>query len=177
MGVWNSFKGQIGRDTGRVFSNIVWGDKHASVYRRAEDRKSKRLQLEQEQFDLAKQNAIDDKIEALSEYEITNDRNELINTLAQLTVLLKSNPYKGQLSNDEEKEKEMKNAYFEGILTKYEQTLITLASLYPNDTMLPYYQKKFKRAKRSKYLGKYAILIILAIIILFMAIIIALTPD
>ena len=32
--VFNSFKGQIGRDAGKVFSNIVWGDKHSAPYRR-----------------------------------------------------------------------------------------------------------------------------------------------
>jgi len=50
MGVFNSFKGQIGRDAGRVFSNFIWKDKHASVYRRAENRKSEELKLRQEQF-------------------------------------------------------------------------------------------------------------------------------
>ena len=29
----NSFKGQIGRDAGKVFSNLLWGDKHATPHR------------------------------------------------------------------------------------------------------------------------------------------------
>ena len=45
MGIWNSFKGQVGRDTGKVVSNLIWKDKHASVYRRAEDRKQEALKL------------------------------------------------------------------------------------------------------------------------------------
>ena len=51
MGIWNSFKGQVGRDTGKVVSNLIWKDKHASVYRRAEDRKQEALKLKKKQLE------------------------------------------------------------------------------------------------------------------------------
>ena len=51
MGIWNSFKGQVGRDTGKVVSNLIWKDKHASEYRRAEDRKQEALKLKKKQLE------------------------------------------------------------------------------------------------------------------------------
>lgn len=38
MGFFQSAKNQVGRDLGKVISNAVFGDKHASVYRRAQSK-------------------------------------------------------------------------------------------------------------------------------------------
>lgn len=43
---FNSFKGQLGRDTGRLVSNFVYGDKHAAPYRRVESARRKKKKAE-----------------------------------------------------------------------------------------------------------------------------------
>lgn len=43
---FNSFKGQLGRDTGRLVSNFVYGDKHAAPYRRVEPVRRKKKKTE-----------------------------------------------------------------------------------------------------------------------------------
>lgn len=39
---FNSLKGQLGRDTGRLVSNFIYGDKHSAPYRRVEQTSRKR---------------------------------------------------------------------------------------------------------------------------------------
>jgi hypothetical protein len=43
MGFFQSAKNQVGRDLGKVVSNFVFGDKHASVYRRAQSKSQAKL--------------------------------------------------------------------------------------------------------------------------------------
>lgn len=161
--ITNSFKGQIGRDTGRVVSNLIWGDKHASVYRRAENRKSEALKLQREQFEAdqewQEQNSIDEKIQFISASEIPSDRAGLVNMLSQLRVLLKSNNYKDVLSAVTEKQNKLKNQYTDAIITKYEEVLIIYASMYPDDAMLKHYKSTLKSVKMTKYVRKYILLI------------------
>ena len=48
MGFFSSLKGQLGRDTGRLISNKVYGNRHASKYQRvnSSDNITKNLKLE-----------------------------------------------------------------------------------------------------------------------------------
>ena len=48
MGFFTSLKGQLGRDTGRLISNKVYGNRHASKYQRvnSSDNITKNLKLE-----------------------------------------------------------------------------------------------------------------------------------
>lgn len=43
---FNSFKGQLGRDTGRLVSNFIYGDKHSAPYRRVEQTPGRRKKAE-----------------------------------------------------------------------------------------------------------------------------------
>lgn len=52
--IFNSFKSQVGRDTGRVVSNLLWGDKHATPYRRVEMLKNKKIELEKHRIESEK---------------------------------------------------------------------------------------------------------------------------
>ena len=49
MGFFSSLKGQLGRDTGRLISNKVYGNRHATKYQRVDNSKTiaKNLKLEQ----------------------------------------------------------------------------------------------------------------------------------
>ena len=48
MGFFSSLKGQLGRDTGRLISNKVYGNRHATKYQRVDNSKTiaKNLKLE-----------------------------------------------------------------------------------------------------------------------------------
>lgn len=48
---FNSFKGQLGRDTGRLVSNFIYGDKHSAPYRRVEQASRRRKKAEATEAD------------------------------------------------------------------------------------------------------------------------------
>lgn len=122
MGIWNSFKGQVGRDTGKVVSNLIWKDKHASVYRRAEDRKQEALklkkkqleaELEQKQLDREYEaekderiyieklkNRIENKVREIDDIEIPEDRKQQI-------LLMYLEPHNNQKQSEISKRKSL----------------------------------------------------------------------
>ena len=189
MGIWNSFKGQVGRDTGKVVSNLIWKDKHASVYRRAEDRKQEALklkkkqleaELEQKQLDREYEaekderiyieklkNRIENKVREIDDIEIPEDRKQQILLMNRLILLFKSNPFK------DDGESDITNAYPEAILTKYEHTLMMFETLYSDDEKIEYYRRQLGALKKQKMRGKYLRLglgiVVFVLILLFFA--------
>ena len=103
MGFFSSFKGQIGRDTGKVVSNLVWGDKHASVYRRAQSRYSTKKQEEKEEAEFERlvqeqkiekaQEVVDKGIAKVISMKIPQKKELIIEMLQELTVMLIANPW------------------------------------------------------------------------------------
>ena len=162
MGIWNSFKGQVGRDTGKVVSNLIWKDKHASVYRRAEDRKQEALKLKKKQLEAELEQKQLDR-----EYEIPEDRKQQILLMNRLILLFKSNPFK------DDGESDITNAYPEAILTKYEHTLMMFETLYSDDEKIEYYRRQLGALKKQKMRGKYLRLVlgivVFVLILLFFA--------
>ena len=157
MGIWNSFKGQVGRDTGKVVSNLIWKDKHASVYRRAEDRN----------YIEKLKNRIENKVREIDDIEIPEDRKQQILLMNRLILLFKSNPFK------DDGESDITNAYPEAILTKYEHTLMMFETLYSDDEKIEYYRRQLGALKKQKMRGKYLRLVlgivVFVLILLFFA--------
>ncbi|MDR0660228.1 MAG: hypothetical protein LBG19_05385 [Prevotellaceae bacterium] len=180
MGIWNSFKGQLGRDAGKVGSNFLWKDKHAPVYRRAESRKQesldfKRLLFEAEQKrlkqDMLVQLAykVEDKIQQSSVFTISNDKNELINTLSRLAILLKTNPIKDSIKT----KNKINNAYADAILAKYEQVFIAFVTNYSKNGTISHYANILKSAKQLRFFKRYMSICIIACLFVSFVIIIA----
>ena len=74
MGFFSSLKGQLGRDTGRVISNKVYGNRHATKYQRVDNAKAvaKNIKLEQKyELELLKK-------EKENNLEVLNRNKELI---------------------------------------------------------------------------------------------------
>ena len=174
MGIWNSFKGQVGRDTGKVVSNLIWKDKHASVYRRAEDRKQEALKLKKKQLEKDERiyieklkNRIENKVREIDDIEIPEDRKQQILLMNRLILLFKSNPFK------DDGESDITNAYPEAILTKYEHTLMMFETLYSDDEKIEYYRRQLGALKKQKMRGKYLRLVlgivVFVLILLFFA--------
>ncbi|MTK53880.1 hypothetical protein [Paludibacter sp.] len=161
MGFINSFKSQIGRDTGKVVSNYVWGDKHASVYRRAQSRYSSKKFNEREEAAFEKlvqeqkiekaQAVVDSGIEKVIAMKVPQDKEHIIEMLEELTTMLIANPW-GSIVKDELR---ITNKYSDAILVKYEQALFALKTKFPNEVENAYFEKQFldfqKTRKKKKY--------------------------
>jgi hypothetical protein len=170
MGFINSFKSQVGRDTGKVVSNLVWGDKHASVYRRAQSRYSeKKLEgkdeatferLIQEQKIEKAQAIVDKGIEEIILMKVPQEKEPLIEMLEKLTTMLIANPW-GSIFKDELK---ITNKYSDTILTKYEQTLFSLKTKFPDKIESVYFEKQFVDFQKTRRKKKYTEVTLISIL-------------
>ena len=163
MGLWNSFKGQVGRDTGRVLSNFIYKDSHASVYRRAKSRDNKKEQKKEEveinhqefvkmkKTEIHLSKSIDEKINIIVNLDIPESDKEILGLLNKLSILMTSNPF----NETDEDDASINNRYSEAILCKYEQVLYALICLNPSDLRVTYYTKEFRKFKRNKIWNKY----------------------
>ncbi len=170
MGFFNSFKSQIGRDTGKVVSNLVWGDKHASVYRRAQSRYAEKKQKEEEEeiFErlieeqkIEKAQAVVDKgVAKVISMKIPQKKELIIEMLQELTVMLIANPW-GSVYKEEFK---ITNRYSDAILTKYEQALFTLKAKFPKEYENVYFEKQFVDLKKSRRKKKYTEIVMMSLL-------------
>lgn len=170
MGILSSFKNQIGRDTGKVFSNLVWGDKHASVFRMARSRynANKESEEEQEQFqrevleqkiDKA-QESVERNVKKIIALKIPQKKEEIIELLQDLTIMLIANPWQS-ITKDENK---ITNRYPDTILIKYEHALMTLRNKFPKEMEIIYFQDQFVKLKKARSSKKYSEIVLFVII-------------
>ncbi len=168
MGYFNSFRSQIGRDTGKVVSNFVWGDKHASVYRRAKSRDSESKQKEMMTFKIeAYENKIAKVLEVVDlginkvvSMKVPQKKELLTDMLQELSVLIIANPW-GSVLDEESK---ITNKYSDAIYAKFEHALLTLKSKYPKDFEYVYFEKQFFNLKKSRSKKKYSGVILYTIL-------------
>lgn len=178
MGFWNSFKGQLGRDTARAVSNKLYGDKHAILYRRVENRSSKSnlkkkvesetelKKLEYKYTHLQKLSGeTDKKIQFINSLKTPTTQKGLDNLLGQLLYLLKANPWSCSNGEDEEK---LINSYIDTLFAKYEHILVTMESLYPTAPKAFYYRNQYEVLKKNKFWKKNRNAIQLIIVILIL---------
>src|SRR5690606_39866939 len=90
----------------------------------------------------------------------TNNREQLSDILTELTIQVKTNKWHG--NNEEGK---IRNKYNEALLEKYNQALLRLKSIDPNNSQLEYFARNINRFKRKKFFKKNIFLVVLASII------------
>jgi len=182
----NALKREIGKNTGKWISNKVFGDGHSTPYRRvgnnqqSEYRKSRsemlheqetvRIQIEnsraqKEQLWLL-DSAVLENIDKVAAYRISNEKEELLQQLSELSVQLKANKWRGTLNNEEA---EVRNKFSDALFEKYKQCLRTLQAIAPDEPQLEHYEKTRKRTNLRKYIRTYPIWIGLGFLLIFVS--------
>ncbi len=181
MGFFSSLKGQLGRDTGRLISNKVYGNRHATKYQRVDNSKTiaKNLKLEQkyelELLEKEKNNEIDfliqkeeikniqDKkafvdqnLKKIIGMKVPSSKDGIIDNLHSLSVEITSNKWK---DSDNEINK-ISNIYTDALFKKYEQHLVTLKSKFPTAIEIQYFEKQSKTFQKQAFFQKYKLVII-----------------
>ena len=181
MGFFNSLKGQLGRDTGRLISNKVYGNRHATKYQRVNNSKTiaKNLKLEQkyelELLEQEKNNEIDflkkkEEIKNLQDkkvfvdqnlkkiigMKVPNSKDGIIENLHSLSVEITSNKWK----DSEDEINKISNIYTDALFKKYEQHLVTLKSKFPTAIEIQYFEKQSKTFQKQAFFQKYKLVII-----------------
>ena len=188
MGFFSSLKGQLGRDTGRLISNKVYGNRHATKYQRVDNSKTiaKNLKLEQEyelellekekniEIDFLKQKEeikniqdkkafVDQNLKKIIGMKVPNSKDGIIDNLHSLSVEITSNKWK----DSEDEINKISNVYTDALFKKYEQHLVTLKSKFPSAVEIQYFEKQSKAFQKQAFFQKYKLIfigIILAII-------------
>ncbi|EHO07928.1 hypothetical protein [Myroides odoratimimus] len=177
-----SFEKELGRNTGKWVSNVIFGDGHATPYRRAESRRQEKLdqqRIQEENFHQQRltQIRLDDKIRQkeqllaidtaviqninyLSSIKIPNSVEEITDLLSELTIQIKTN--KWRYNNEEGK---IRNKYNEALLEKYNQILIRFRSIAPNHHQIKYFEKNIKDFKKKRFIKKNIIMLLIAFFI------------
>lgn len=181
MGFFSSLKGQLGRDTGRLISNKVYGNRHATKYQRVGNSKNiaENLKLEQEYelelLEREKKNTlevlnrnkelieIDEKktfvnqnLKEIVSMKVPSLKEEIIENLHSLSVEITSNKWK----DTEEEINKISNIYTDALFKKYEQHLFILKNKFPNSAEIIYFEKQYKTYQKQAFLQKYKLVII-----------------
>ena len=188
MGFFSSLKGQLGRDTGRLISNKVYGNRHATKYQRVDNSKTiaKNLKLEKKyELELLEQEKnseinflkkkeeikdfqdkkvfVDQNLKKIIGMKVPNSKDGIIDNLHSLSVEITSNKWK----DSEDEINKISNVYTDALFKKYEQHLVTLKSKFPSAIEIQYFEKQSKTFQKQAFFQKYKLIfigIILAII-------------
>jgi len=174
--ITDSFKRQIGRDSGKVVTNLIFGDKHSSPYRRvASKAETKRMATEnkvkmQEQQNLhAIDGAVIGAIDQVISLSIPDDLNSITKLMDELEIQLIANKW-GEVgtNDDDDKERKVRNKYPDAVLQKYKQSLRKLKSSGADEEEIKYYSKKLRKFKIKKIWGKNKTLVVVFFGVIFL---------
>ena len=188
MGFFSSLKGQLGRDTGRLISNKVYGNRHATKYQRVDNSKTiaKNLKLEQKyglellekekniEIDFLKQKEeikniqdkkafVDQNLKKIIGMKVPNSKDGIIENLHSLSVEITSNKWK----DSEEEINKISNVYTDALFKKFEQHLFTLKSKFPEAIEIQYFEKQNKTFQKQVFFQKYKLALIAIPFIIF----------
>lgn len=175
MGFFSSLKGQIGRDTGRVVSNFVYGDKHATKYKRVDNDNAKNvltnLKIQRDyEFEILEQEKKKEEFKTIQEkkafinqnlkriisMKVPDNKELLVDQLYSLSVEITSNPWK-YTEGDIDK---ILNVYTDAVFKKYEQHLFALKTKFPDTTEIIYFEKQYNQYKKQAFVQKHKLFLI-----------------
>ncbi|RZJ47884.1 MAG: hypothetical protein EOO44_21845 [Flavobacterium sp.] len=175
MGIFfNSLKRQFGRDTGKVISNTIYGNSHATPYREVNKDK---IELENKKIAMQKSNgerqdlylldaAVIGAVDQIILLDIGGDEKEIVKASLSLEMQLAVNKW---MSHHKGKIAAIRNKYPDAVLKKYEQCIEELEFLKANDDRIFKMKKvaaKYKKIGLIQQYGFFAIPALLVIVLL-----------
>ena len=161
----NSFKRELGKNTGKFVSNIIFGDKHSTPYRHvgnhshnvsprsSQTKSDARLTLAEAKAEMLAKNQLNEldaavlhNIDLLNSVTIPSEKNELVNLLNQLTVQVEATPW---IYNGGE-EADIRNKYWKALHQKYKIAIKELELLSPEDPHLSLFKDVSSSAYRKR---------------------------
>ena len=190
----NAFKRELGKNTGKFVSNVIFGDGHSTPYRRVDKAReanaNARQQMAEARMKMAEaearearerskrerknqlyavDSAVLENIDLLNSQAIPTDKQELLQFLSVLAVQLKATPWLDEARDDEAK---IRNKYTNALLEKFRLSVYELETTAPDDPHLQMYKELLSQSNKKRFLAKHkrGIIIlscILAILIFF----------
>lgn len=187
--VTDSFQRQLGRDAGKVVSNFLFGDKHATPIRHvrakekfeaeiahqkeiqsqasAHQRQLFKMELKQKKqnylYNLKK--TVENDVLEINAIETGTTKDELFRTLTELSSRIEINKWQNIIIGNNVKEKSITNHIPSAYLNKYIEVLNTLKSKYPENKDYELFEKRLNWFRLKKILLKFRWFFIILIII------------
>lgn len=187
--VTDSFQRQVGRDAGKVVSNFLFGDKHATPIRHvrakekfeaeiahqkeiqsqasAHQRQLFKMELKQKGqnylYNLKK--TVENDVLEINAIETGTTKDELVRTLTELSSRIEINKWQNIIIGNNVKEKSITNHIPSAYLNKYIEVLTTLKSKYPENKDFELFEKRLNWFRFKKILLKFKWFFIILIII------------
>lgn len=178
---FKSFKREIGKNSGKWLSNIVFKDKHSTPIKIIREQKNtelgyqkkefkeklkyeeKLIELEQKKTFNNRTNFLSDKKDSILSAQLPDDKNELFDFGLNLITEIKSNRW----SSNNSFEDETNNSYLEAYYHKLEQVKIKLRFINAiNET--EHITKELKKIRIRKFIQKYWIYFALVFVFIYL---------
>ena len=156
--IGDSFKREIGKNTGKAVSNFLFGDSHSTPYRRVDQERrtaiaEKKADAEIERRYNAELNSLNAavlrNVDIVLQTQLPHDEKGLIDLLSMWAAQLETTKWRYG-----SKEGRIHNQYSNALLGKYYQALLMFGSIAPANALLGYFQSQYNKAKRKKRLSK-----------------------
>lgn len=169
--IGDSFKREVGKNTGKFVSNLVFGDKHSTPYRRVDGGSSGvRAEAAQARAEAARMQAaaLEEKTRAEIEKQEKDDLNILDGAVLKNVDIVLQTPipqneggllnlmsiWAAQLSGSKwdylSKEGIIRNQFPDALLEKYKQCTMVLKSIAPTQAMIQYYDNVLAEATNRR---------------------------
>src|SRR5690554_6197167 len=154
----DSFKREVGKNTGKYLSNVLFGDGHSTPYRRVGDKvklKNSEAKIERSNNEqlFAIDSAVLKNVDKIATIRFSNDPNEIIQQLMELEIHLNSNKWQN-VSIGDNKEAIIRNKFCDALFEKYKQGVRILKKMDPSNVEL---DRKSTRLNSSHVRISYAV--------------------
>lgn len=170
--IGDSFKREVGKNTGKFVSNLVFGDKHSTPYRRVDGGGSSSVRAEaaQARAEAARIQAaaLEEKTRAEIEKQEKDDLNILDGAVLKNVDIVLQTPipqdeaglvnlmsiWSAQLSGSKwdymSVEGKIRNQFPDALMEKYKQCTLVLKSIAPTHAMIQYYDNVLTEASNRR---------------------------
>jgi hypothetical protein len=170
--IGDSFKREVGKNTGKFVSNLVFGDKHSTPYRRVDGGGSSSVRAEapQSRAEAARIQAaaLEEKTRAEIEKQEKDDLNILDGAVLKNVDIVLQTPipqdeaglvnlmsiWSAQLSGSKwdymSAEGKIRNQFPDALMEKYKQCTLVLKSIAPTHAMIQYYDNVLTEASNRR---------------------------
>lgn len=153
----DSFRREIGKNTGKVVSNFLFGDSHSTPYRRVDSERRAAIAEKNAEAKIARERkaylnnlnaAVLRNADIVLQTKIPNNEKELVDLLSMWSAQLETTKWRYAT-----KEGRIHNQYSNALYGKYSQALIMLKGTFPNNPLVGYFQNSQDKAKRRRILS------------------------
>lgn len=170
--IGDSFKREVGKNTGKFVSNLVFGDKHSTPYRRVDGGGSSSVRAEAAQVRAEAARiqaaALEEKTRAKIEKQEKDDLNILDGAVLKNVDIVLQTPipqdeaglvnlmsiWSAQLSGSKwdymSAEGKIRNQFPDALMEKYKQCTLVLKSIAPTHAMIQYYDNVLTEASNRR---------------------------